>query len=136
MLLGHDGRIWAIDNGLSFHAEFKLRTVIWEFGGDRIARDVAEPVERSSTDASPTTSPLLDPFERDALRQRARALVTGRRFPSTGPAAATPGPWSERTHRRQLMADVAIGCRRFGGSEVGLSGLSGGRLAWRRVRRR
>ena len=32
-LLDGDGHIWAIDNGLSFHAEFKLRTVIWEFGG-------------------------------------------------------------------------------------------------------
>ncbi|HEV8296929.1 MAG TPA: SCO1664 family protein, partial [Acidimicrobiales bacterium] len=28
VLLGEDGCIWAIDNGLSFHAEFKLRTVI------------------------------------------------------------------------------------------------------------
>ena len=33
-LLGEDGRIWAIDNALCFHAEFKLRTVIWEFGGE------------------------------------------------------------------------------------------------------
>ena len=27
-------RVWAIDNGLCFSAEFKLRTVIWEFAGD------------------------------------------------------------------------------------------------------
>jgi len=26
--------VWAIDNGLCFAAEFKLRTVIWEFAGD------------------------------------------------------------------------------------------------------
>jgi len=26
-------RVWAIDNGLCFAAEFKLRTVIWEFAG-------------------------------------------------------------------------------------------------------
>ena len=25
-LLGTDGTVWAIDNGLSFHAQFKLRT--------------------------------------------------------------------------------------------------------------
>ncbi len=35
-LVDTDGHIWAIDNGLSFHAEFKLRTVIWEFGGEPI----------------------------------------------------------------------------------------------------
>ena len=35
-LLGRDGRIYAIDNGLSFHHEFKLRTVIWEFGGEPV----------------------------------------------------------------------------------------------------
>ena len=42
-LLGADGRIYAIDNGLCFHHEFKLRTVIWEFGGD------ADPVRARRT---------------------------------------------------------------------------------------
>src|SRR3546814_14265996 len=35
-LLGLDGRIRGIDHGLMFHHEFKLRTVIWEFGGEPI----------------------------------------------------------------------------------------------------
>jgi hypothetical protein len=30
-LVGTDNRMWAIDHGLCFHDEFKLRTVIWEF---------------------------------------------------------------------------------------------------------
>ena len=34
-LLGLDGRIWGIDHGLCFAEDFKLRTVIWEFGGER-----------------------------------------------------------------------------------------------------
>jgi uncharacterized repeat protein (TIGR03843 family) len=33
VLLGLDGHIVGIDHGLMFHHEFKLRTVIWEFGG-------------------------------------------------------------------------------------------------------
>ena len=37
-LLGTDGTIWAIDNGLSFHCQFKLRTVIWDFAGEGTAR--------------------------------------------------------------------------------------------------
>ena len=28
--------IWGIDHGLCFAADFKLRTVVWEFGGERI----------------------------------------------------------------------------------------------------
>jgi uncharacterized repeat protein (TIGR03843 family) len=35
-LLDHDGRIWGIDHGLTFHTDPKLRTVIWEFGGQRV----------------------------------------------------------------------------------------------------
>jgi uncharacterized repeat protein (TIGR03843 family) len=30
-LIGADSRIWAIDHGICFHVEYKLRTVIWEF---------------------------------------------------------------------------------------------------------
>ena len=29
-----DGRIFGIDHGVSFHAQWKLRTVIWDFGGE------------------------------------------------------------------------------------------------------
>ena len=34
MLIDQDRHIWAIDNGLCLHAEFKLRTVIWDFAGE------------------------------------------------------------------------------------------------------
>ena len=36
LLLDQWGRIWAIDNALTFHPEPKLRTVIWDFAGERI----------------------------------------------------------------------------------------------------
>jgi uncharacterized repeat protein (TIGR03843 family) len=39
-LVGRDGRIWAIDHGLCFHAEHKLRTVIWEFSAEPIEADL------------------------------------------------------------------------------------------------
>src|SRR5262249_29511776 len=29
-------KVWAIDNGLCFAPEFKLRTVIWEFAGEEL----------------------------------------------------------------------------------------------------
>ena len=93
VLLGRNGQIKAIDNGLSFHAEFKLRTVIWEFGGDVMRSDEVEPVERLVAEGIPSNvSVLLDPFEREALLTRARAVVTERRFPIDTTGRRYPWP--------------------------------------------
>lgn len=90
-LLGRDGRIRGIDHGLMFHHEFKLRTVIWEFGGQTVPPDLLEAVDALADAELPDRlAALLDPLERDAVRARARALVragcfpideTGRRYP-------------------------------------------------------
>jgi uncharacterized repeat protein (TIGR03843 family) len=91
VLLGLDGRIIGIDHGLMFHHEFKLRTVIWEFGGEPIPPHLLAAADAlASSDLPDPLATLLDPFERDAVRARARALVrtgcfpideTGRRYP-------------------------------------------------------
>ena len=92
-LLGEDGKIYAIDNGLSFHAEFKLRTVIWEFGGEDIPRPLLEDVAQFvAAGVPPALAELLDPFERDALLARGRALVNERRFPIDGTGRRYPWP--------------------------------------------
>jgi uncharacterized repeat protein (TIGR03843 family) len=91
LLLGTDGEIHAIDNGLSFHSEFKVRTVIWDFAGEQLPEHVRQALA-DFVDAGivPELAALLDPFERDALTARARALMvegcfphdpTGRRYP-------------------------------------------------------
>ncbi len=90
-LLGNEGRIWAIDNGLAFHAEFKLRTVIWEFGGEPLPADLVVDLEEfCDNDLPESLQKLLDPFEREALKARGRSLLidgefpvddTGRRYP-------------------------------------------------------
>ena len=90
-LLGLDGRIRGIDHGLMFHHEFKLRTVIWEFGGEPVPEPVLVAVDRLVDEGLPDAlARLLDPFERDAVLARAGALVragcfpideTGRRYP-------------------------------------------------------
>ena len=93
VLLGVDGRVHAIDNGLSFHAESKLRTVVWEFGGDHMRADEVEPYERLVEAGVPDDiGVLLDPFERDALLARARAVVTERRFPIDTTGRRYPWP--------------------------------------------
>jgi uncharacterized repeat protein (TIGR03843 family) len=90
-LLTVDGRIQGIDHGLMFHHEFKLRTVIWEFGGEPVPEELLQAIDALAGSELPDPlAALLDPFERDALRTRARALVragcfpideTGRRYP-------------------------------------------------------
>jgi uncharacterized repeat protein (TIGR03843 family) len=81
-LLGRDGRIYGIDHGLSFHAQFKLRTVMWDFVGEPIPSDILADVERFLTDGPPVELIcLLDTLEVDAMLSRARALVVEKEFP-------------------------------------------------------
>jgi uncharacterized repeat protein (TIGR03843 family) len=92
-LLGRDDRIWAIDNGLSFHAEFKLRTVLWDFGGDPIPADLHDDLCRlGEAGLPPEVADLLDAFERDAALTRARALVANGRFPTDPSGQRHPWP--------------------------------------------
>lgn len=93
VLQGGDGHIWAIDNGLAFHEEFKLRTVIWEFGGESIPTDLLEPVSALVDAGLPDDlACLLAPDERDAVLQRARSLLTNRVFPIDGTGRRYPWP--------------------------------------------
>ncbi|HET6834386.1 MAG TPA: SCO1664 family protein [Acidimicrobiales bacterium] len=90
-LAGDDGRLWAVDNGLTFHGDSKLRTVIWEFGGQPIPDHLVADVRRLAEEGPPRTlEPLLNPAERRALVRRAAAVAdravfpvdhTGRRYP-------------------------------------------------------
>ena len=48
-LVGADGRIWAIDHGICFHTEYKLRTVIWEFSCEPIEPELRADLESLHT---------------------------------------------------------------------------------------
>src|ERR1700722_8690295 len=55
-------RLWAIDNGLCFNEQDKLRTVIWDFGGLALGPDVQEDLGRLAHDGPPPAlCPLPDP---------------------------------------------------------------------------
>ncbi|MHB8681946.1 MAG: SCO1664 family protein [Acidimicrobiales bacterium] len=84
-LLGADGRIWAIDNGLCFHREPKLRTVIWEFAGERVPDDLLEDIGALDDRLPGPLEELLSPGEVQALRERARHLLHTKRFPVPDP---------------------------------------------------
>ena len=92
-LLGHDGRVWAIDHGLSFHAEFKIRTVLWDFAAEPVPRELVEDLERFVADGLPETlAELLDPFERDAVVVRANAVIANGAFPTDPTGRRHPWP--------------------------------------------
>lgn len=83
-LLGADGRIWAIDHGLCFHADPKLRTVIWDFAGEEVPAAFAASCSMlvDPACAREVTGGLLEDEEVEALSRRARAIVAGARFPT------------------------------------------------------
>ena len=92
-LLGADDLIYAIDNGLTFHAEPKLRTVIWDFAGEPIPRAASAAIERLLDEGLPgTVAELLDPQERAALLARGKALTRRGRFPKDASGMRYPWP--------------------------------------------
>jgi hypothetical protein len=92
-LLGADDRIYAIDNGLTFHAEPKLRTVIWDFGGEAIPREMLDGIRRLLDEDLPgPLAELLEPDERQALLSRGRGLARKGRFPKDASGMRYPWP--------------------------------------------
>ena len=89
-LLGLDDNIWAIDNGLCFAAEWKLRTVIWEFAKQRLPEALLPGLACVAAEVPAEVAELLDDDENEAVRARAARLLsrpvfptdpTGRRYP-------------------------------------------------------
>ena len=91
-LIDSDGHIWAIDNGLSFHVEPKLRTVIWDFAGEPVPPALMAGVERLCAAAPPALADLLDADECAAVRRRAADLLKRRMLPAPHPDRR-PYPW-------------------------------------------
>jgi len=92
-LLGEDDTIYAIDNGLMFHAEPKLRTVIWDFAGEPIPQTARAAMERLLHEGLPrSVVELLDPDEQAALLARGKALTRRGRFPKDASGMRYPWP--------------------------------------------
>ena len=73
-------KLYAIDHGVCFHEENKLRTVIWDFAGQAIPDELLAPL--SQTDSwSAIFESYLSPVEIVALQQRAKKLLTSKVFP-------------------------------------------------------
>lgn len=97
-LLGGDGTIWSIDHGLTFHPEFKLRTVMLEFWGEpippEIVADLKAFADRLSTDQELTKglAEMLSEGEVDQLVQRLDGILENPTVPQLDPRRNVPWP--------------------------------------------
>ena len=91
-------KLWLIDHGICFHAEDKLRTVIWDFAGQKISNDLLTSL-RPFVSLLASTSSLradleryLSPDELAALQSRGEALLESGVYPRQ-PRDRRVTPW-------------------------------------------
>lgn len=93
-----DARLWGIDNGLCFHREEKLRTVIWDFSGRPVPPALLADLERiraciaMSDERAAALVALLAPAEVDALLMRCAQLLAEPVLPEMYPWRCVPWP--------------------------------------------
>lgn len=87
-LRGNDGHVWAIDHGICFNADYKLRTVIWEFASEPICEPMLAQMRGLRAQMAPdqilgrAMRQLLDADEIAALEKRIDGILKIKQFPS------------------------------------------------------
>jgi len=89
-------RLWAVDHGLTFHVEDKLRTVIWAFADEPLTKDVRSGLEKlgaslSDDGLASELSEVLSAGEVAATLARVETLLVEDSFPA--PGTDRPLPW-------------------------------------------
>ncbi|MEM7533477.1 MAG: SCO1664 family protein [Chloroflexota bacterium] len=91
-LVGKDECMWAIDHGIAFHNEYKLRTVIWEFSGQPIEDayladlcTVQADLANEKSDIAMQMCQLISREEYTALETRLQQLIQTTTYPSPQP---------------------------------------------------
>jgi uncharacterized repeat protein (TIGR03843 family) len=92
VLIDADKHVWGIDHGLCFAADFKLRTVIWEFGGEALPEPLLDAVRKVADTVPLEVASLLDSDEVEALTHRAAWLLEHRQFPVDDSGRRYPWP--------------------------------------------
>jgi len=91
-LLGLDDKVWGIDHGVCFSADFKLRTVIWEFGGEPLPNHLRAAIEPLIETIPLNIATLLSSDEVSALQERVQWLCEGGAFPIDRSGSRYPWP--------------------------------------------
>lgn len=98
-LLDAKGSIWAIDHGITFHSETKLRTVIWDFAGQEVPERIMADMENLLGNFDEPgrlhekLTTLLPYEEIQALRNRMEGLLESPFFPFPSSPRSVPWPW-------------------------------------------
>ena len=96
-LLPHpEGKLYGCDHGVTFHHEYKLRTVLWQWAGSDLSKEELNSLESLQgileTDESAILQSLITPVEVVALQSRIQELIKMRCFPL--PSTEWPAiPW-------------------------------------------
>ena len=86
-------QIFAIDNALSFHSDFKLRTVLWDFSGEPLPQCVMSDLKGFlSRPVSDELAEVLTDAELDAAIERAELLLESAVFPTDPSGQRWPWP--------------------------------------------
>jgi len=92
ILIGKDGEILGCDHGIAFHVDDKLRTVLWQFSGEKLIQAEIDLLEKIIDFDFKEFKDLLTPEEISAIYLRAKRLLQDGRLPS--PAKDRPSiPW-------------------------------------------
>jgi hypothetical protein len=83
--------LYAIDHGICFHEENKLRTVLWDFSGQNIPPDLLAPLSEIKS-LLPSLEPYLTPRELSALCARAESILKKGVYPRQ-PRDRRAMPW-------------------------------------------
>ena len=90
-----DGKLWAVDHGVTFHEEPKLRTVIWQFAEEELDEASLSALEglrsRFASVLAEELAPYLTAEEIAAMKERLDSLVSTKKFPQ--PRGERPLPW-------------------------------------------
>ncbi len=87
-------RCWAIDNGLCFHEEEKLRTVIWEYAEEALPDRLLEPLAKLAQGEAGDLGFYLSAGEVKMAKRRAHELLRANSFPAPNEESDWPPyPW-------------------------------------------
>lgn len=79
-------KIWAIDHGVTFHSEFKLRTVLWGWHGQEIPSEILADLDRlRQQDLVAIFGDYLSEDELVALSDRLDELILTKKFAEPSP---------------------------------------------------
>ncbi|MBU6240257.1 MAG: SCO1664 family protein [Acidobacteria bacterium] len=92
VLVDANDHVWGIDHGVCFSADFKLRTVIWDFATENLTPHHKAALEQVASQVPLRVAALLDDDEVQAIRQRARWLLEAGVLPYDPSGRRVPWP--------------------------------------------